>query len=186
MTDYAKRSVLQATLDFIEREAPAGTMDTVLARLPAASADWLRDLSPGDDVPLPLLFDLWHAADALLSERDPTWMERAGAHSIDSMGIQLYGGIVRKPTPAEFLTQRISLFRLFYHAGEMEVVEQERGRAVLRLVDLEQTDRLFCRRQTGGLTRTLELAGGAEPSVRHTRCTLDGDAFCEWDLRWRA
>jgi hypothetical protein len=186
MTNYAKRSVLQATIDFIEREAPAGTLDRMLAWLPAASRKRLHELAPRDDVPLPLLFELWNAADALLAGHDPGWVERAGAHSIDSLGVQLYGGIVRKPTPTDFLTQRISLFRLFYHAGEMEVVQEERGRAVLRLVNLEETDRLFCRRQTGGLARALELAGGGAPSVRHARCTLDGDAFCEWDLRWRA
>ena len=41
-----------------------------------------------------------------------------------------------------------------------------------------------CRRQTGGLLRAVELAGGATPSVRHVRCSVEGDAFREWELRW--
>ena len=52
------------------------------------------------------------------------------------------------------------------------------------LVDFDEPDVLFCRRQTGGLRCAITLAGGAEPSTRHVRCVLEGDAFCEWELRW--
>ena len=110
-------------------------------------------------------------------------MERAGASSIESLGVQMYGGILRKPSPLEFLTQRISLFRLYYQPGDMAVVEQQPGRAVLRLVDWEDPDPLFCRRQTGGLQRAVELAGGSHPAAHHVRCAAEGDAFCEWELK---
>jgi hypothetical protein len=66
----------------------------------------------------------------------------------------------------------------------MEVVEAEQGRAVLRLVGFDPGERTFCRRQTGGLLRSVEFAGGTSGTVRHVRCSLDGDAFCEWELRW--
>jgi hypothetical protein len=35
-----------------------------------------------------------------------------------------------------------------------------------------------------GLLRAVELAGGVHPSVRHVRCSVEGDAFCEWELQW--
>lgn len=181
---YAKGSVLRATLDFLEREAGPETLEEVLARLPAETRERIESASPTDEVPVPLAYALWHTTDEVLGAADPQWVERAGAHSIESMGVQLYGGIVRKPSPMEFLAQRISLFRLFYRSGQMEVVERGEGFAVLRLVDFEPVDRLFCRRQTGGLRRVLELASGGEPSARHVRCVLEGDAFCEWELKW--
>jgi hypothetical protein len=31
-----------------------------------------------------------------------------------------------------------------------------------------------------------EAAGGSEPRVTHVRCALEGDAFCEWELTWKA
>jgi predicted hydrocarbon binding protein len=31
----------------------------------------------------------------------------------------------------------------------------------------------------------VELAGGVDASVRHVRCAGEGDAFCEWELRWK-
>lgn len=181
---YAKGSVLKATLDFIEHDAGRPALRSVLSRLPQETRALVEGVAATDEVPLTPVIELWHAADVVLGGEDPGWMERAGAHSIDSLGMQLYGGILRKPTPRDFLTQRVSLFRLFYHSGEMELVEQEEGRAVLRLVSFEGGDPLFCRRLTGGHRRALELAGGREPSVRHVRCVHEGDAFCEWDLRW--
>jgi predicted hydrocarbon binding protein len=30
----------------------------------------------------------------------------------------------------------------------------------------------------------LELAGGKDVRVMHVRCEHEGDAFCEWELRW--
>jgi hypothetical protein len=181
---YTKGSVLLGTLDFITREVGGEALNQVLEALNIETRQAIQRAAATDEIPLSLAFALWNAADGVLSPQHPEWMERAGAHSIDFMGVQLYSGIVRKPSPLAFLNQRISLFRLFYRPGDMEVVEQETGRAVLRLVGFDASDRLFCRRQTGGLRRVLEIAGGGEPTARHVRCALDGDAFCEWDLRW--
>jgi hypothetical protein len=137
-------------------------------------------------MPYALVRALWDAADAELRERDPDWSERAGAFSIRSTGVQLYSGILRKSNPIEFLTQSVSLFRLYYRPGDMEVVYEAPGTAVLRLVGFDAGTTLFCRRQTGGLSCALTLAGGASPRVRHVRCAIEGDAFCEWELGWGA
>jgi hypothetical protein len=181
---HAKGSTLHATLHFIAADAGLPALQRILGRLPTAERERLEQARATDEVPYELLLELWRAADEVFSPEDTGWIERAGAHSIESTGVQLYGGILRKPSPLEFLTQRISLFRLYYHPGDMEVVDQGPGRAILRLVDFDAEDPLFCRRQTGGLRRAVELAGGGEPTARHVRCTLDGDAFCEWELGW--
>lgn len=181
---HAKGSVLQATLDFVAHDAGPDVLQQVLERLPGETRADVERAGATDEVPVPVAYALWHAVDEVLGPDDPGWVERAGAHSIESTGVQLYGGIVRKSTPHDFLAQRISLFRLFYRSGQMEVVETGEDFAVLRLVEFEPVDRLFCRRQTGGLRRVLELAGGGNPSVRHVRCVLEGDAFCEWALKW--
>ena len=180
----AKGSTLLTTLDFVAREAGAAVRDRALARLTAAERGRVLAAAPTDEVPLDLAVALWRAVDAELGPTDPTWAERAGEHSIASAGQQGYRGILRKTTPAEFLTQGVSLFRLYYHPGNMEVVEQAPGRAVLRLVGFDVTDRLFCRRQTGGLRQALAIAGGGAATSRHVRCTQEGDAFCEWELGW--
>jgi hypothetical protein len=180
----AKGSTLRATMEFVRADRGEAALERVLARLPDERRARVERAAPTDEVAFDLALDLWRAADDELAPTDPTWIERAGAQSIESFGVQLYGGILRKTTPTEFLTQGVSLFQLYYSPGNMEVVEAEPGHAVLRLVGFDGADPLFCRRQTGGLRRALGLAGGAAAGARHVRCAAEGDAFCEWELRW--
>ena len=182
-TMSAKGSVVRSTLKFLHETAGADAVARVLDLLPPATRARCERADPTEELPYEIVKALWQAADEVVGAGDPEWMQRAGAFSIESTGVELYAGILRKSSPSEFLTQSISLFRLFYHPGNMEVVAQEDGHAVLRLVGFPG-DPVFCRRQTGGLLRSVELAGGANPSVRHVRCAVEGDAFCEWELRW--
>jgi hypothetical protein len=180
----AKGSTIRTTLDFLQAEGGATLVARILDALPDATRDALARVEPTGELPYATLQALWQSADAILGADDPTWAERAGAFSIESLGVQLYRGILLKRSPGEFLTQSVSLFQLYYHPGDMTVVLEEPGHAVLRLVGFDSGTSVFCRRQTGGLRCAITLAGGAEPSTRHVRCVLEGDAFCEWELHW--
>jgi hypothetical protein len=184
-TPMTKGATVVATLAYVEAGHGRAMRDAVVARMPPAMRDRLSALEPTAEHPYAELLALWRAADTLLHERDPEWMERSGAHSIEAAGAQWYRGILRKRSPNEFLTQSVSLFQLFYTPGDMEVVEEEGTRAVLRLSGFDSGDPLFCRRQTGGLRQAILLAGGEHPRVKHVRCAHEGDAFCEWELTWR-
>jgi hypothetical protein len=180
---YAKGSTVRTTLAFLGAEGGGALVERVLAALPREDRERLVSAEPTAELPYALVQSLWHAADSALGA-DPTWAERAGAYSIESLGVQLYRGILLKRSPGEFLTQSVSLFQLYYRPGDMMVVMEEPGHAVLRLVGFEAETPLFCRRQTGGLRCAITLAGGAQPATRHVRCALEGDAFWEWELRW--
>ena len=185
----AKGSTLRATLAFAASVAGEGVVERILAALPAAERARVRDAAATDEVPFAVWRALSDATETAIGAAVPDWPERAGAWAIESTGVQLYGGILRKATPVEFLTQSVSLFRLYYQPGDMKVVEHEAlgergGRGVLRLDGFDHGSPVFCRRQTGGLRQAVALAGGEQPRVRHVRCVLEGDAFCEWELRW--
>lgn len=181
----AKGSTLIATMDFVKSEKGADVLEAIMNRLTPTDRKTIETCSPTAEMPLDLLLTLWRAVDDELRDTDPEWVERAGGHSIEFTGVRLYSGILRKASPMEFLTQRISLFRLYYHPGNMELIEEHDEYAVTRLVGFDQADALFCRRQTGGLRRALREAGGEEPETSHVRCVNEGDAFCEWELRWK-
>ncbi len=184
MSASAKGATVRGTLAFLERLAGGDEVDALLSTLAPSDAASLRAVQPTDDIAYERVVRLWEAADDRLGTPHPDWAERAGGYSIESLGMQLYGGILRKPSPSDFLTQSVSLFRLFYSPGDMTVVHEEPASAVLRLVGFDPRTTVFCRRQVGGLARALALAGGESPHVRHVRCTLMGDAFCEWEMRW--
>lgn len=184
MRPVAKRSAVRATLEFVRASHSAELLESILHSLPLELRDRLTAHPGSTEIAYTDLLALWRAADVVLAPLDDGWMERAGAYSIESSGAQMYSGILRKRSPNEFLTQSVSLFQLYYAPGDMQVVEEETDRAVLRLSGFTSLDPLFCRRQTGGLECALSLAGGEKPRVKHVRCEHEGDAFCEWELGW--
>lgn len=186
----AKGSTLRATLAFVEAAAGADGVARLLAALDPGDRAVVLAAAPTDEVPFALWERLGHATARAIGDAIPDWPERAGAHAIETYGQQLYGGILRKASPLEFVNQSVSLFRLYYQPGDMTVVEQEAvgergGRVVLRLDGFPHASAVFCRRQTGGLEAAARVAGGEAPRCRHVRCTQEGDAFCEWEIRWR-
>lgn len=184
MSAWAKGSTLHTTLAFLGELV--GERETARVLIEAGGDQPLNAgrIAPTDEFDFARLDALWQAADRTLAKSHPTWIEESGAYAIGTAGAQLYGGILRKASPTDFLTQSVSLFRLYYRPGDMEVVAEEPGAAILRLVGFDTGTPLFCRRQTGGLGRAIALAGGEKPQVSHVRCRHDGDAFCEWGLRW--
>lgn len=183
-TAKARGSTVQATVEFIRSAYGSETLDAVLRTLDPAMRASLIAAAMTDDLPYDTILVLWRAADEMLRDHDASWMEKAGAFAIESVGQKLYGGLLRKASPTEFLTQSVSLFQLYYAPGDMVLVEVEPGRAVLRLIGFPAVGPLFCRRQTGGLRRAAELAGGKDVRIAHVRCEHEGDAYCEWELRW--
>ena len=184
----AKGSAVQSTLAFLAQAVGPAMPAALMAALDADTRATVVGVAPTHEVPYGVLVTLWLAADRWILEHRPElrdWAEQAGEASIGSLGVQLYGGILRKPTPREFLTQSISLFQLYYQPGDMDVVEDVPGRVVLRLVGFDPVTTIFCRRQTGGLRKAVALAGGDNARVRHVRCCIEGDAFCEWELSWQ-
>ena len=180
----ARGSTVVSTLGFLRREYGEAARDKVLGQLAEDLRVQVTSVEATGQIPFELLARLLQAIEAALGTEYPQLMEKLGANAIASGGIERYGGILRKASPREFLMQPVSLFKLFYHPGNMEVVAEEEERAVLRLVGFPAAEPLFCRRQTGGLERAVELAGGVTPRVRHVRCVVEEDAFCEWVLDW--
>lgn len=180
-----KGTTVLATLEFLRETGGPELVSDVLAALTLEERSRIDEVELTSEIPYPLIVKIWTAADEILAAKEPDWIERSGAQSILSSGVQLYGGIVRKSSPIEFLTQRVSLFRLYYHPGNMEVIDSSGTGAMLRLLGFDPLTPLFCRRQTGGLREVVAMAGGAEIQCAHVRCALEGDAFCEWSLRWQ-
>ena len=180
----ARGSTAQATLEFIRDSYGAETVESILSKLGPAERKQHQSAGTMDYLSYDRLLALWKAADAKLAAEHPDWMEQAGAWAIGSMGQKLYAGLLHKSSPAEFVTQSVSLYNLYYPQGTMEAVEVEDGRAVIRLVGFDAMGNLFCKRQVGGLRSATEIAGGSDVRVRHVRCTVEGDAFCEWEVKW--
>lgn len=182
---YARGSTLISTMEYLEHVLSPAAREAVLSRLSPEARAVVETASVTNDVPYDVALSLWRSADVELAAIDPDWAERAGAEAIRVRGMKLYAGLIQKPTPDDFLTQNISLFQRYYRPGDIKVTERTTGRATVRMTGFEAGDQLFCRRLTGGWLAGMQIAGGRDVSVNHARCVLDGDLFCEWEVRWK-
>ena len=182
---YARGSTLHSTMEFLAHALSREACAAVLSRLSSEERSLLETATVTDDVPYHVALSLWRSADKELAVIDPYWAERAGAEAIRVRGMQLYAGLIQKPTPDDFLAQHISLFQRYYRPGDIKVTERTAGRVTVRMIGFEAGDPLFCRRLTGGRLAGIEIAGAREPVVTHARCVFEGDLFCEWEVRWK-
>lgn len=182
---FTRGSTVRSTVDFLRDLLPAPAVDKILNRMAARDRRTIQSVGDTDEIPYRVALALWCSVDLSLGRTDPGWIDRSGSWSIERAGMRLYGGLIKKPSPVDFLNQHISLFHLYYRPGDMLVVEQSAGHAVMRLVGFEPQETLFCRRLNGGWLAALRIAGGRDVTSTHNRCSLEGDPFCEWELRWR-
>ncbi len=180
----ARGSTLCMTMEYLAAECSPAHIAEIVGRLRPASRRLVASATATDEVPFRVALELWRSVDRTLHDRDPQWVERAGAFAIEKAGQRLYRGLLQRSSPLEFLTQQISLFQRYYRPGDMLLMEQGETWASTRLLGFASTDTLFCRRLTGGWHAALELAGGRNVVVRHPRCVNEGDLFCEWSLAW--
>ena len=177
---YCKGSVVRSTLAFVRAERGNGMVAQLLESLPADRRQRLTAAEPTEEIPFAFVRELWEAVNALLGASDPKWSERAGAFSIESAGVQFYGGILKKSNPTEFLTQSVSLFRLFYRPGDMEAVFAEPGAAVLRLVGFDAGSLRIAVQTSGNATATGEIevrySGRSINSISARDLVLDGQS----------
>lgn len=182
---FTRGSTVRSTVEFLHDLLPAHAVEKILNRIPAGDRRTIQSVADTDEIPYRVALALWRSVDQSLGRTDPGWIDRSGSWSIERAGMRLYGGLIKKPSPVDFLNQHISLFHLYYRPGDMLVVEQSTGHAVMRLVGFEPQETLFCRRLNGGWLAALRIAGGRDVTSIHNRCSLEGDPFCEWELRWR-
>src|SRR5206468_2427582 len=110
---FTRGSTLRSTMEFLAHVAGADRCEAILGALSAADRATIEQAGVTDDVPYEMALNLWRSVDRVLAPIDPDWAERAGAEAIQVRGMQLYGGLLGKPTPLEFLTQHISLFQRY-------------------------------------------------------------------------
>jgi hypothetical protein len=175
---------LRNSLEHLQRVATAEERDAIMDALPEADRELLRHPGEHEEVPYAVALRLWRSTERVLAQRDPQWMERMGVAAVQAIDVQLGADLVRRDAPLGFLTRQIPLFRLYYRPGDMILIDHGPGHAVVRLVGFDPEDPLFCRRFTGAWDAAVRMNGGRDVTVRHLRCTCEGDMFCEWLLRW--
>lgn len=116
---------------------------------------------------------------------DASFFERCGAHNAQVGLTGVHQSLLVRKTPLDFLKAAERAWGQFVDsgAGSADIVGD--GKVRVKIEGWPKSE-VLCGRQTGFLTRSLELAGAVAPAVTKVHCTRNGHGWCEWSLAWDA
>ncbi|MCY1076171.1 TIGR02265 family protein [Archangium lansingense] len=181
-----KGSVLITRLNLLMKQGGTGRLQQVLQRLPPADRKVLEGvIMPIGWYPLELNLRLDAAIAEALSPRDRSkafvGMGRASAEENLNGPHHVF---IRKGDPHFLLSHSPEIYRLYYAVGSRAYEKTGPRSAMLRTVGAESVTEADCLTIVGWYERAIEMSGGREVRILHTKCRARGNGHCEYLCGW--
>jgi predicted hydrocarbon binding protein len=111
-----------------------------------------------------------------------------GRYEAEKNMTMIHQWVLRLLRPSSVIEQIGKYWRRFHDTGDWIAERRGEREIIARLSGWGVVDNALCRELTGYLQRTLELLGGGDVSLDHTRCRARGEPdgeFCEFRARYR-
>ncbi len=180
-----KGSVLRSRVDFVEKKFGHERLDLVLGILSEEDRHTLkRGLLPAQWYPFALGERLEKAILQVLGEEGRSiFMELGRRSAMYNLG-GVHQVFVRAGEPHHLLSRAPAIYKLYYDSGTRTY--EKTGEDACRLVtsgteDFSEGD---CLTVMGWHERAVEICGGRNVVIDHSRCRARGDAVCEYLISW--
>ncbi len=183
-----KGSVLIARLNLLKKQGGPARVEEVLRRLPAEDRKVLEGvLMPIGWYALELNLRLDAAIAEALSPRDRTkaFIDMGRASAEDNLNGP-HHVFIRKGDPHFLLSHAPEIYRLYYAVGSRSYDKTGPRTGVLRTVGAESVTEADCLTIVGWYQRAIELSGGRDVRITHTKCRARGHGACEYACTWTA
>jgi hypothetical protein len=134
--------------------------------------------------PFALFLKVIRVAKQLFGGQEPRLHDKMGRASADYGLTTVYKIFFKVGSPQFIISKAPKVWKAYYNSGDLRSLVSEPGHAVMELAGFEEPALELCERLTGWFTRTLELAGAAEPKLVHTECVHRGAGTCRWEGWW--
>lgn len=181
-----KGSVLIARLNLLSKQGGAGRVQEVLQKLPPADRKVLEGvLMPISWYPLDLNLRLDAAIAEALSPRDRSkaFIEMGRGSAEDNL-TGPHHVFLRKGDPHFLLSHAPEIYRLYYAVGSRSYEKTGPRSGVLRTMGAERVTETDCLTIIGWYQRAIELSGGRDVRIEHTKCRARGNGHCEYVCTW--
>ncbi|UQA57593.1 4-vinyl reductase [Polyangium aurulentum] len=170
---------------FVTERLGAGAWPQVLARFPALEQRTLDEVVSPAWYDLGLYARLLHVVDEVHGNGDPRFLHALGRFQAERDLSTITRWLLRLFRPSVAIEQMGRYWSRFHDTGKWTLTHRDDRVIAARLESWGVIDAALCRELSGYLCRTLELLGGREVSLEHTRCRARHDPSCEFRARWR-
>jgi hypothetical protein len=142
-------------------------------------------IDPGKDwCALPAFCHYLLAADELYGQGDLALCRDIGQASARWQIPALLRMAIKFFSPMQGLNHIPTVWNRLMDRGRVESIETGPTSVVFRLHEFDPFHRAMCERLSGFIAGAVELTGGRDPSVAHTRCVTAGNLVCEYAVSW--
>lgn len=170
---------------FTEQRFGAEAVERVLGALSAADRQILEGAALVGWYPVEPVMAYHHKLDQLYGHGDLDLCVEVGKFSAEWALNTVLKFFVRFRTPHWLMERSASLWGRYHDSGRWEILNDPNVPLLARLHGFEVRDPAFCARFRGWLIRAVELTGAKEPRVVEPACSCRGQAYCEYQVRWR-
>jgi uncharacterized protein (TIGR02265 family) len=181
-----KGSVLIARLNLLRKQGVADRLAEVFQRLSSEDRKVLGGvLMPIGWYPLELNLRLDAAIAEVLSPRDraKAFIDMGRASAEDNLKGP-HHVFIRPGDPHFLLSHAPEIYRLYYAVGSRTYEKTGARSAALRTMGAESVTETDCLTIIGWHQRAIELSGGRDVHIAHTRCRARGHGYCEYTCIW--
>lgn len=142
-----------------------------------------------------MLFSSWYDANLFmdlnictaktLGKKHPDISVKIGELTADSSLKGIYSSKLKENNVAETLKRVPSIWNAFHDGGEFNIEVKEGNRVEMTVRGYPLPHEEFCANLLGWSRRLLELSGGRQVEVKHTKCVCKGDNECLFVSTWK-
>lgn len=129
--------------------------------------------------------DLNVVADRVMGQGDLALARTLGAHAAEANLPTLYRLFFKLGSPDYILRNAAALWTVHHDTGHAVLVKREGDAAEYQVHEHGSPHPTLCRSVEGFVTRSLELTGVREVSVKEIACVTEGAPYCAFEGRWR-
>ena len=181
---HARGIVVLARLEYIKHHH-AKQLEAVLATLSPAERAVIVATLPVSKIPMPIYVHFNDAIAKVCAPNDPDGIFIAmGRASAEQNLREHQNGFLRVGDPHFVLAATPRLHRFYIDSGRVEYAKLAATTAQIRMIDLDTVSVGDCLTNKGWFGRAVELSGGNNVRVQHTRCRTREDDACVFTCQW--
>ncbi len=106
-----------------------------------------------------------------------------GQHIIEEGLTTIYRVFFKVGSQRMIVSRANRFWKRYHETGSLETFDVEDKSIRVRLT-FAYTDHAFCRLMTGTVIGALERSGGHNVVLKHEKCVVDGDPYCQYHVTW--
>lgn len=174
------------TNKYIVKTYGENTLQKIISSMPEVSRQEVKDAAISVWYPVEYVSDYLAALQQVLGTKDAQIVFKISKEAGKDAFSLLYKIFFQLGNPGWVIQRAPSIWRTMSTQGSLTIVERDAKHVVVRLIDFDYRDALFCGQRLRALIQApLELSGCEITESLHTECIANAGHYCEWRYSWK-